>query len=327
MENRDHQIVEDSVYDKGLDEDIKVLYRAIGRLNKIERVIILLYLDEYPYDEIAEITGFTSKNISVKIHRIKKKLHEIYIQIIDQKIYVMKEMNLERIWKEKNVGSEYGILLSMEQISSLRKKRERQLTRSVKSAVITGLTIKFLLLAGIVVFSIMAAELTNLLFSISALFLITAGIVIYDFYLLKVMAGINNFSDNIESRLSRLNDFLSVHLPVYHVENSLSSPILVIMGMFYYHFLKYARFEFRAADDIIVFIAVTLISYLFSFYISKYSLSVFRNEALELLKSRDEQDAIINYEGRRRTNRRKRLVISLILLFAGITLLILLLLT
>lgn len=69
--------------DKDLEEDIKLLYESISKLKKIDRAIILLYLDEYSYREIAEITGLTEKNISVKIHRIKKRLHEIYIQLSD----------------------------------------------------------------------------------------------------------------------------------------------------------------------------------------------------------------------------------------------------
>ena len=80
---QDQLVIEDNNEDKDLDEDIGLLYEAIGKLNKVERAIILLYLDEYSYQEISEITGFTSKNISVKIHRIKKKLHEFYIQLID----------------------------------------------------------------------------------------------------------------------------------------------------------------------------------------------------------------------------------------------------
>jgi RNA polymerase sigma-70 factor (ECF subfamily) len=69
--------------DKDLEEDIQLLYKSIASLNKIDRAIILLYLDEHSYQEIADVTGFTEKNISVKIHRIKKKLHEIYIQLSD----------------------------------------------------------------------------------------------------------------------------------------------------------------------------------------------------------------------------------------------------
>jgi len=249
------------------------------------------------------------------------------IYIYNLMIKVMKEeMNLKKIWKEKNVGVNSKINLSRKEILSLRRKRESQLTGSVKSAVITGLSIKFTLLVAIVVFTLMAFELGNLIFSISVLFLITAGSIIYDLYLLKLIAGMNNYADNFESRLSKLNDFLSVHIPVFQIVNSLSTPVMIILGMFYYHFLKYSKFEFRAVDDVIVFVSVTLIGYAISYIAGKYSLNAFRNEARDLLDSGNDQDAIADYEAKRRKNRRKRLLISLIILFTGITLLVLLLL-
>lgn len=58
-------------------EDVKILYRAISRLNKIEKAIILLWLDEKSYEEIAETIGISLKNVSVKLVRIKKRLAEL----------------------------------------------------------------------------------------------------------------------------------------------------------------------------------------------------------------------------------------------------------
>ncbi len=83
FEDKNQSVIVDKSGDYNMDEDIALLYRAIGKLNRVERAIILLYLDEYSYREIAEITGYSSRNISVKIHRIKKKLHDLYIQLID----------------------------------------------------------------------------------------------------------------------------------------------------------------------------------------------------------------------------------------------------
>jgi RNA polymerase sigma factor (sigma-70 family) len=50
------------------------LYKAIGQLGEIDRLIIMLVLDEVEYDEIADIIGISSTNLRVKIHRIKKNL-------------------------------------------------------------------------------------------------------------------------------------------------------------------------------------------------------------------------------------------------------------
>jgi RNA polymerase sigma-70 factor (ECF subfamily) len=64
--------------DKAFDEDdIRILYIAIGRLSEIEKAIIMLYLEENSYDEIAAITGITAKNVSVRLVRIKAKLETI----------------------------------------------------------------------------------------------------------------------------------------------------------------------------------------------------------------------------------------------------------
>ena len=56
------------------DERISALYKAISRLDKIERAIIMLHLDEISNEEIAEIVGITQNYVRVKITRIRTKL-------------------------------------------------------------------------------------------------------------------------------------------------------------------------------------------------------------------------------------------------------------
>jgi len=58
-------------------EDFILLNKSIRQLNKIDRAIILLWLEEKKYEEIADIMGITLKNVSVRIHRIKNKLEKI----------------------------------------------------------------------------------------------------------------------------------------------------------------------------------------------------------------------------------------------------------
>ncbi|CAL65165.1 RNA polymerase sigma factor [Christiangramia forsetii] len=65
------------------NEALKLLYQAIKQLPETDRAIILLYLDEKSYQEIAEIIGLSANNIGVKITRIKKKLKTL----LDGKIY------------------------------------------------------------------------------------------------------------------------------------------------------------------------------------------------------------------------------------------------
>lgn len=65
------------------NDSLKLLYKAIKKLSDLDRAIILLYLEEKSYKEIAEIIGISANNIGVKITRIKKKLKKL----LDGKIY------------------------------------------------------------------------------------------------------------------------------------------------------------------------------------------------------------------------------------------------
>lgn len=58
------------------EEKIKLLYAGIDTLSPLDKAIILLYLEENSYDEIAAITGLTKSNVSVRLVRIKKALEQ-----------------------------------------------------------------------------------------------------------------------------------------------------------------------------------------------------------------------------------------------------------
>lgn len=60
--------------DAGSGERLRELYTLINRLDALEKAIVMLWLDEVPYEEIAEITGLTRNNVASKLHRIKLKL-------------------------------------------------------------------------------------------------------------------------------------------------------------------------------------------------------------------------------------------------------------
>nr|WP_321358398.1 sigma-70 family RNA polymerase sigma factor [uncultured Draconibacterium sp.] len=71
--------IEDEKYDTETEENIKVLHKAIQQLTGIEKSIVLLYLENKKYEEIAEITGITQNYVRVKMNRIKKKLKKIMV--------------------------------------------------------------------------------------------------------------------------------------------------------------------------------------------------------------------------------------------------------
>ena len=59
------------------DEDtkqIRLLRKRIGKLGPFDRAIVLLWLENLSYDEIGAIVGITTKNVSVRLYRIKEQL-------------------------------------------------------------------------------------------------------------------------------------------------------------------------------------------------------------------------------------------------------------
>lgn len=55
-------------------DEKQMLYNAILSLNEIDRMIIMLHLDGFGNDEIADITGLTKNNMGVRLHRSKEFL-------------------------------------------------------------------------------------------------------------------------------------------------------------------------------------------------------------------------------------------------------------
>ncbi len=62
------------------DEDsrqIRMLYDRIHRLSPFDRAIVLLWLENMSYEEIASVVGISVKNVSVRLFRIKEKLKKM----------------------------------------------------------------------------------------------------------------------------------------------------------------------------------------------------------------------------------------------------------
>lgn len=61
-------------HDMDSNTQVEQLYDLIEELEEFNKAIILLYLDGYKHDEIAEITGISETNVGTRISRIKQQL-------------------------------------------------------------------------------------------------------------------------------------------------------------------------------------------------------------------------------------------------------------
>ncbi|WP_394746900.1 RNA polymerase sigma factor [Spongiimicrobium salis] len=65
-----------TVAQEGNDEKYQLLKECIAALNESDTSIVVLYLEDLPYQQIAKITGLTENHIAVKMKRIRKKLFD-----------------------------------------------------------------------------------------------------------------------------------------------------------------------------------------------------------------------------------------------------------
>lgn len=73
LEDEVHDIAREAD-DGAADERIRTLYRVINQLDELNRALLLLYLEEHTYREIADILGLSETNVATKISRLKQRL-------------------------------------------------------------------------------------------------------------------------------------------------------------------------------------------------------------------------------------------------------------
>ena len=64
-------------YNAQVDEQMAWLYRKIKDFSEIDKALVLLYLEDKRYDEIAETLGISAGNARVKMNRIKERLKKM----------------------------------------------------------------------------------------------------------------------------------------------------------------------------------------------------------------------------------------------------------
>ena len=66
-------------------EVVEKLYAAIRQLPKAEAALVLLYLDDLSYQDIAEVLGISENNVGVKLNRARKALGELMKEVVHER--------------------------------------------------------------------------------------------------------------------------------------------------------------------------------------------------------------------------------------------------
>lgn len=56
------------------DDRVARLYEAIAQLNETEKALVVLFLEDLSYEQIADALGLSANHVGVALHRAKKKL-------------------------------------------------------------------------------------------------------------------------------------------------------------------------------------------------------------------------------------------------------------
>ncbi len=67
----DVNLFEDSDADS---RQVQMLRQRISKLQPFDRAIVLLWLENMSYEEIGQVVGISTKNVSVRLYRIKEQL-------------------------------------------------------------------------------------------------------------------------------------------------------------------------------------------------------------------------------------------------------------
>ena len=75
------ELVDESTGKAEPDERIVLLQQVIASLPPLDRGLMLLYLDDNSYREIAAILGITETNVATKLNRLKQRVREEMLKL------------------------------------------------------------------------------------------------------------------------------------------------------------------------------------------------------------------------------------------------------
>ena len=58
------------------DDRLRVLQRFLDRIDHLNRALLVLYLDDRSYRDIADVLGISETNVATKLYRLKQRLRE-----------------------------------------------------------------------------------------------------------------------------------------------------------------------------------------------------------------------------------------------------------
>jgi RNA polymerase sigma-70 factor (ECF subfamily) len=71
-----HDLADASAVDHEADQQVRALHHFIHAQEPLDRALLLLYLEDRSYREMAEILGISETNVATKISRLKQRIRD-----------------------------------------------------------------------------------------------------------------------------------------------------------------------------------------------------------------------------------------------------------
>ena len=77
----EHEFADENAQGAGSDERLPLLQQVIASLAPLDRGLMLLYLEDHSYREIAAVLGITETNVATKLNRLKQRVREEMLKL------------------------------------------------------------------------------------------------------------------------------------------------------------------------------------------------------------------------------------------------------
>jgi len=229
-------------------------------------------------------------------------------------------IEIENIYKRIKDGSP-GNLLSTEQIQAFKYKKTKDFFRRMIMTIWLNTGIKYLMVAGLTGLIIFSAAKPDTVMLLVVLLAACAGLIVYEMSLTKSLKIISEGTERTSALIRRMDRFLTVQFLYFRMIGSLTNPILVLTGIFYYQFFKRKEIGFTDMEDIIVTFIMLIISYLIALFSNNFTKQMMSNELSDLQQIEEDSAATLL---RRRKKKIAITVISLAIFLLGLFLFLIL---
>jgi len=229
---------------------------------------------------------------------------------------------IKDIWETARSGDLPTNIYSLEDIRKYRSKKSQQTSVSGRWSILIDIFIKGLVILGMVYLLIFLNNQTQYKYIIGFVVVVGALLIVIEINFLSKLKAIRE-TDSVIDNLTRKLNYFKRHHKYFIFISALSAPMFVFTGSFLYYYFKYneIRLESPVEDPVIYLFLIAAFTISFFSQMPLYKLQL--KELKESIEEMDDtQTASIKIKESRERQRRN-IIISAILILAGILLLLL----